>query len=132
MARTEGQRSDLGGVYLEDGIFNPGSVYLDLHSTLRDHLIRESQSVGPTRCTTPSIEGECHTLVGTMTSLPRDEICVTKRLLPGEVEASLALTDEQERMLWVNWLQEVAPWVCWEKKTLFSEIPYLYVTLTVT
>ncbi|KAI8301021.1 Transcription activator AMTR1 [Colletotrichum sp. SAR11_59] len=33
----------------EDGIFLPGSAYHELHSTLRNHLIQEVRSNGPTR-----------------------------------------------------------------------------------
>lgn len=77
-------------------VFRPGSTYLNLHSTLRHHIVQESRSTGPSRADTPCDDyDDDDTAEG-----------------PGSEEgADFSLTEEQEWVLWVNWLDEVAPGV---------------------
>lgn len=84
---------DSGG----DGLFIEGSAYLDLHSTLRHSLIQESLSAEPTRCATPSSQSD-----GGVAGDSYEH---------GGDEPDFILTKEQEGILWVNWLEEVAPGV---------------------
>ena len=89
----------------DDGLFLPGSAYLDLHSTLRHHLFQESRSNAPTRCTTPcDLDDE---LNDGASSHIRDE----RQNAPEDDLPLVELTPEQETLLWVNWLEELAPWV---------------------
>lgn len=85
---------DSGG----DGLFIEGSAYLDLHSTLRHSLIQESLSAEPTRCATPSSQSD-------------DGLADDDSYQHGGDERNFILTKEQEGILWVNWLEEVAPGV---------------------
>ncbi|KAK1585498.1 fungal-specific transcription factor domain-containing protein [Colletotrichum navitas] len=100
----------------EDGIFLPGSAYHELHSTLRNHLIQEVRSNGPTRHASPA---SAHT--------PR------RRSGSGFIDASSgpsssgeaaeAVDDlssdheppclplEEECALWKNWVDEISPWL---------------------
>ncbi|SPO00377.1 related to C6 transcription factor [Cephalotrichum gorgonifer] len=89
----------------EDGLFRPGSTYLNLHCTLRRYLFQESRSTGPTRCSTPCGGSDDTGLDVTYPSV-LDEFGEG-----GEDEPTFVLTKEQERVLWVNWLEEVAPWL---------------------
>ncbi|KAK1972333.1 hypothetical protein LY78DRAFT_391933 [Colletotrichum sublineola] len=100
----------------EDGIFLPGSAYHELHSTLRNHLIQEVRSNGPTRPPSPA---SAHT--------PR------RRSGSGSIDASSSLSSsgepaepvgdtsssheppflplDEECALWKNWVDEIAPWL---------------------
>ena len=89
--------SDLG----EDGLFRPGSTYLNLHSTLRHYLFQESRSTDPTRFTTPCSDSD--------EGAPGE--CLGEVVGKSGEDDSFLLTKEQEGILWVNWLDEVAPWV---------------------
>ena len=99
-------------LYPDDGVFLPGSAYLDLHSTLRNHLIQEGRPGNSTRAAT-------HNLVNDPLTCDSD---LTRPFEPRVIdeEGTFALTEAQESLLWVNWLEEVAPWVsdpsallCW-------------------
>lgn len=77
-------------------VFRPGSTYLNLHSTLRHHIVQESRSTGPSRADTPLDDYDDDDAVGGAGS---------------EEATDFSLTEEQEWVLWVNWLDEVAPGV---------------------
>lgn len=79
--------------HLEDGIFVPGSGYLELHSTLRNHLILEARSGAPTRHGTPDHLGQD----------PGNPI--------DQNSPRVNLPKEEEYTLWKNWLEEIAPWL---------------------
>lgn len=89
----------------EDGLFRPGSAYLDLHSTLRHYIFQESRSTSSTRCPTPCIESDGETADSAYEDTAEAE--------EGTGEPGFVLTKEQEGILWVNWLEEVAPGVSW-------------------
>lgn len=71
----------------DDGIFLPGSEYLELHSTLRNRLILEGRSGTPGPTSNPD-----------QASRPTDT-------------ATAGLSKLEEYMLWKNWLDEIAPWL---------------------
>lgn len=77
----------------QDGIFLPGSEYLELHSTLRNHLILEAKSSVPTRNTTPDDLGQD---LGSLTD---------------QMVARVNISEDEEYSLWKNWLDEIAPWL---------------------
>lgn len=97
----------------EDGIFFPGSTYLDLHSTLRTHLFQESRSVPATRWGSPE---ESELDVTTIESNPVIDPLEAPVLpehsgLSDEASQQPSLTDAEECFLWKNYLDEVSPWV---------------------
>ncbi|KAH8649133.1 hypothetical protein BX600DRAFT_110649 [Xylariales sp. PMI_506] len=110
LTNIEAIDADLVDYTLDDGLFLPGSAYLDLHSTLRSHLIQESNSCTPTRCGTPK-HAEDVPLEGSTTRLSHGQTFVAERSHLVDDDPSLVLTGEQESLLWVNWLEEVAPWL---------------------
>jgi hypothetical protein len=83
----------LSDFHVQDGIFVPGSEYLELHSTLRNHLILEARSSVPTRHCTPEQLGED-------LGVPVDNASVR-----------IKIPEEEEFVLWKNWLEELAPWL---------------------
>lgn len=71
----------------EDGIFLPGSEYLELHATLRNRLILEGRS------STPTQKGNSE-----------------HRIRPTE-SVTAGINKREEYELWKNWLDEIAPWL---------------------
>ena len=102
--------------YLNDSVFLPGSAYLDAHSTFRSHLIHEVRSNVPTREVTPDqplmeqawpLEADCHSgVMGRSTPISMENNISAIPTIP-----SLQLTQEEELLLWKNWLDEIAPWI---------------------
>ncbi|KAH6685887.1 C6 zinc finger domain-containing protein [Plectosphaerella plurivora] len=103
---------------LEDGIFLPGSAFQELHSTLRNHLIQEVKSNGPTRPCSPAVtinpEDEPGTCTGASTLPPvcpsPDPAVRTPRELSTDHEPP-ELSGEEECLLWNNWFEEISPWL---------------------
>lgn len=105
-----------------DGIFLPGSAYLEFHSALRSHTFNAARSAFPSRCGTPEhpeaahaaavsegqLGGECLPSVpntsGTVS--PPDEVALS-RPTPRLSE----LSQQEEFELWKNWVDEIGPWV---------------------
>lgn len=99
-----------------DGIFLPGSAYLEFHSTLRNHTFQAARSTFPSRCGTPERPPTRHVQDNEgQSDLPGDEetegsregTAVSAVPTPSFVE----LTQQQEFELWKNWVDEIAPWV---------------------
>ncbi|KAF6809600.1 hypothetical protein CMUS01_13649 [Colletotrichum musicola] len=96
----------------EDGIFLPGSAYHELHSTLRNHLIQEVRSNGPTRPGSPvsgqnSRRRSIDASSGETSSAEAPEVA-------GEVSSDHEppfLPLEEECALWKNWVDEISPWL---------------------
>ncbi|KAK2060390.1 hypothetical protein LY76DRAFT_604069 [Colletotrichum caudatum] len=100
----------------EDGIFLPGSAYHELHSTLRNHLIQEVRSNGPTR---PSSPASAHSPRRTSRSGSIDaspgpsssgEAAETVPEISSDHEPPF-LPLEEECALWKNWVDEISPWL---------------------
>lgn len=103
---------------LEDGIFLPGSAYHELHSTLRNHLIQEVRSNGPTRACSPADT----TCIRVSNDNDNDEDSsssssglalpsVPPHPSPSPDHEPLRLSGEDEVALWKNWFEEISPWV---------------------
>lgn len=97
----------------EDGIFLPGSEYLELHSTLRSRLMQEVKSLCPSWRGTPDDLGPAR-----LATVPADFGTVTNAQqrdyehgheMPNPIPADLP--KDVEYTLWKNWLEEIAPWL---------------------
>lgn len=99
---------------LDDGIFKPGSSYLELHSTLRNRIFETARSAAPTRSPSPEAHvdernfqrgNEQQNVHMHLTSSAQQDMTVTST--PNAAE----LTSQEGYELWKNWTDEVAPWV---------------------
>ncbi|KAH7382922.1 fungal-specific transcription factor domain-containing protein [Cadophora sp. MPI-SDFR-AT-0126] len=92
----------------QDGIFLPGSVFQEFHSTLRDHLIYTARSNCPTRVGTPELQ---------VPDQPVNERLASRgegTEIDPESNASsraLEITPQREYVLWKAWINELAPWL---------------------
>ncbi len=106
-------------LFADDGIFLPGSAYLELHSALRNHIFDTARSTYPSRWPTPTLaEGNVDEVPevrtqqishiapdagGSQTEQTAQSSDTTPRLIE--------LTNQEEYVLWKNWVDEIAPWV---------------------
>jgi hypothetical protein len=97
-------------LFVDDGIFLPGSAYLELHSALRSHIFDTARSAYPSRCPTPS-PGPCNVDEEPEAS-PAPYADQTSLELSDTTPRSVELTKQEEYVLWKNWVDEIAPWVC--------------------
>jgi hypothetical protein len=107
-------------LFIDDGIFLPGSAYLELHSALRNHIFDTARSAYPSRWPTPSpgsypsdetAEASAQPVGHTASSLNRaDQSAQLSDTTT--TPKSIELTKEEEYLLWKNWVDEIAPWVC--------------------
>ncbi|OHF00466.1 hypothetical protein CORC01_04216 [Colletotrichum orchidophilum] len=96
----------------EDGIFLPGSAYHELHSTLRNHLIQEVRSNGPTRPASPASGENTRPRSIDTSSGPCSSNEAAEAV--GEVSSDHeppSLPLEEECALWKNWVDEISPWL---------------------
>ncbi|KAM6536114.1 hypothetical protein FALCPG4_005632 [Fusarium falciforme] len=92
------------------GIFLPGSAYHELHSTLRNHLIQEVRSNGPTRPASPwSGQNSRRRSVGSGDE-PKaaEETPEPAGDVSGHEPPFLVV---EECALWKNWIDEISPWL---------------------
>ncbi|KAH6853135.1 Dak1 domain-containing protein [Chaetomium sp. MPI-CAGE-AT-0009] len=112
-----------GQPFADDGIFLPGSAYLELHSALRNHIFDTARSTYPSRCPTPNNEAcdadevddeeasevrthqSSHTAAAT--SGPAENVVQSSNTTPIFID----LTKQEEYVLWKNWVDEIAPWL---------------------
>ncbi|GJC78535.1 thiamine biosynthesis regulatory protein [Colletotrichum liriopes] len=96
----------------EDGIFLPGSAYHELHSTLRNHLIQEVRSNGPTRPASPASGQNSRRRSIDASSGPSSsgEAAETVGEISSDHEPPF-LPLEEECALWKNWVDEISPWL---------------------
>lgn len=105
-----------------DGIFLPGSAYLEFHSALRSHTFYAARSAFPSRCGTPELPETAHTTVRSE-GQPAEE-CLPSNPHTSDTVASLddvalsrptprlsELSQQEEFELWKNWVDEIGPWV---------------------
>lgn len=106
----------------QDGIFLPGSAYLEFHSALRSHTFNAARSAFPSRCGTPEHADAAHATAGSESQLggdclpsipntsdtvsPLDDVALS-RPTPRLSE----LSQQEEFELWKNWVDEIGPWV---------------------
>ncbi|KAK4033253.1 dihydroxyacetone kinase [Parachaetomium inaequale] len=110
-------------LFAGDGIFLPGSAYLELHSALRNHIFDTARSTYPSRWPTPSPAearlggGDEGTQVGAQqTSHTAPDTTggqgeETTELLSDTTPRFIELTNQEEYVLWKNWVDEIAPWL---------------------
>jgi len=109
-------------LFADDGIFLPGSAYLELHSALRHHIFDTARSAYPSRLPTPD-PGPYHVddeIVDVNTEQQPHH--ATLHAAPSEHPQSaqpsdttpitIELTKQEEFVLWKNWVDEIALWVC--------------------
>ncbi|KAH8894397.1 hypothetical protein GQ53DRAFT_717123 [Thozetella sp. PMI_491] len=105
--------------FAEDGIFLPGSAYLELHSVLRSHIFDTARSNYPSRLTTPSlISSHNEDPVAASTDVQRAAHTASftgqaeqNELSSSATPTSIELTKEEEYTLWKNWVEEISPWL---------------------
>ncbi|KAK4152584.1 Dak1 domain-containing protein, partial [Chaetomidium leptoderma] len=124
LAHVESDIPEAAGIspeqlFADDGIFLPGSAYLELHSALRNHIFDTARSTYSSRWPTPSLaEGGVDEVLEVRTQQ-------TSHIAPdaggGQTEQTaqssdttprlIELTNQEEYVLWKNWVDEIAPWL---------------------
>ncbi|GAW14676.1 hypothetical protein ANO14919_040790 [Xylariales sp. No.14919] len=96
-----------------DGIFLPGSTYLELHSTLRDHIFDTARSTQSSRAVSPRIIHGTNAI-----DSPVETDCETTPIGPENAISPPTPTPlfaelewQEEYKLWKNWVDEIAPWL---------------------
>jgi hypothetical protein len=102
-------------LFADDGIFLPGSAYLELHSVLRNHMFETARSTYPSRWPSPKSPGYDTDVPVINSTRETGEASLgapdeTSHQL-GATPKPAELTPEQEFVLWENWVDEIAPWV---------------------
>ncbi|KAF4220912.1 hypothetical protein CNMCM8980_005337 [Aspergillus fumigatiaffinis] len=98
----------------EDGVFLPGSDYLELHSTLRNHLMQEARSRYPSRRNSTDSAGPARSSLGRegFTTVPVQQLRDYEDYsLMSNDQIPVDLPKDVECVLWKNWLEEIAPWL---------------------
>ncbi|KAI1737234.1 hypothetical protein F4680DRAFT_468243 [Xylaria scruposa] len=97
----------------DDGIFLPGSTYLELHSTLRDRIFDTTLAAQSSSAASPRILGG-DDMTDTYTQVDHE----TASIGPGNPISPPASTPlfaelewQEEYKLWKNWVDEIAPWL---------------------
>ena len=96
----------------DDGIFLPGSMYQEFHKALRNSMFHTARSVPATRHQSPErpLEGA----PGSWSNLPPQSPQIAPvSLLPDSdgPRTPPELTQEQEYVLWKNWIEEISAWL---------------------
>ncbi|KAF2492524.1 hypothetical protein BU16DRAFT_465941 [Lophium mytilinum] len=103
---------DYGDPLFEDGLFIPGSTYLELHSTLRTHIINTARSNAPSRHVSPGLESVTHAHSAPTWNPSRRSSATLPDLQPQNgIYKAVDLPPLEEYELWKNWIDEVAPWL---------------------
>lgn len=122
VAFNEDQQT-VDGSPASDGIFIPGSAYLEFHSALRNHTLHVTRSTFPSRCGTPDRLAVDHDQQETSEQCPdlaleREDVIDAASVEPEDTALSavptpsfVELSQQQEYELWKNWVDEIAPWV---------------------
>lgn len=105
-----------------DGIFLPGSAYLEFHSALRSHTFYAARSAFPSRCGTPECPETAHAT--TRAEGQSVEECLPPNPHTADTVSALddvtlsrttprlsELSQQEEFELWKNWVDEIGPWV---------------------
>ncbi|KAK4106416.1 Dak1-domain-containing protein [Parathielavia hyrcaniae] len=122
LPHVEGDMPGAGSIspeqlFVDDGIFLPGSTYLELHSVLRNHIFDTARSTYPSRWPTPSPPCE-------VDAVPEPIPQRTSDAQPAAAEQGehashssdttpryIELTKQEEYVLWKNWVDEIATWL---------------------
>ncbi|KAG6366711.1 hypothetical protein INS49_000890 [Diaporthe citri] len=90
-----------------DGIFLPGSAYLEFHSALRSHTFYAARSALPSRCGTPECPETAHAATRAEDTVSALDDVALSRPTPRLSE----LSQQEEFELWKNWVDEIGPWL---------------------
>lgn len=98
----------------DDGIFLPGSTYLELHSTLRNRIFDTARSTQSCRDASPRIPIDAEDVIDSYAQIdyeaasiqPEDPIST-----PASTPLFAELEQQEEYKLWKNWVDEIGPWV---------------------
>lgn len=105
-----------------DGIFLPGSAYLEFHSALRSHTFNAARSAFPSRCGTPESPETAHTTIRAEGQSVEENLSLnvhTSETVSPLEDVALSrptprlseLSQQEEFELWKNWVDEIGPWV---------------------
>ncbi|KAI0909178.1 fungal-specific transcription factor domain-containing protein [Ustulina deusta] len=98
----------------DDGIFLPGSTYLELHSTLRNRILDTTRSAHSSRATSPRIPVDGYDTRESYTEGDYEAPSIGPNNLispPASTPLFVELEWQEEYKLWKNWVDEIAPWL---------------------
>lgn len=135
-----------------DGIFLPGSAYLEFHSALRSHTFYAARSAFPSRCGTPECPETAHAT--TRAEGQSVQECLPPNAHTSDTVSALddvalsrptprlsELSQQEEFELWKNWVDEIGPWVSvplistidFSRRTVrLTHIPFSLTNLTIS
>ncbi|KAI0447876.1 hypothetical protein F4803DRAFT_571521 [Xylaria telfairii] len=98
----------------DDGIFLPGSTYLELHSALRNRIFDTARSTQSCRDASPRTPMDADDVIDSYAQIdyeaasiePEDPISP-----PASTPLFAELEQREEYKLWKNWVDEIAPWL---------------------
>ena len=93
-----------------DGIFLPGSAYLQLHSTLRDRMFDTAKSRAVTPEPQPQVSNSLSGIAAPVINYPELNL-IDQPVNTTPIPAIEGLTQLVEYKLWKNWTDEIAPWL---------------------
>ncbi|KAI0970425.1 hypothetical protein F4678DRAFT_139169 [Xylaria arbuscula] len=97
-----------------DGIFLPGSTYLELHSTLRNRILDTARSTYSSRAASPKLHVGVDNAIDGYTEIEYDALSIEPGIPispPAPTPLNSELEWEEEYKLWKNWVDEIAPWL---------------------
>ncbi|KAI1870413.1 uncharacterized protein JN550_005341 [Neoarthrinium moseri] len=117
MSSVSNSSSPASHISPEDGVFVPGSAYFEFHSALRNHTFQAARSAFPTRPGSPEdpftpssqIYAVQHFHVHDTTSNATCSSEAARLSVP--TSQFTDLTQQEEHLLWKNWVDEIAPWL---------------------
>ncbi|RYC55523.1 hypothetical protein CHU98_g10687 [Xylaria longipes] len=98
----------------DDGIFLPGSTYLELHSTLRNRIFDTARSAQSCRGASPRSPIGADDMVDSYTQVDHETASIGPEspIWPPTFTPLFAeLEWQEEYKLWKNWVDEIAPWL---------------------
>lgn len=132
-ARAYGEQGT-GASPASDGIFMPGSAYLQFHSALRNHTFHAARSAFPSRCASPEravsqygredVADFAQSLGAPIADIAIFGDASTLSTVP--TPAFVELSQQHEYELWKNWVDEIAPWVRILAAYTTTAIPFLF------
>lgn len=93
----------------EDGIFLPGSLYEELHTTLRQNILSTARPQHPSYQVTPARHANGENIASS--DNVASETGHAFELGPADPEAEVVLDPLHEYVLWKNWINEIAEWL---------------------
>ncbi|KAJ3577922.1 hypothetical protein NPX13_g2649 [Xylaria arbuscula] len=100
--------------HYDDGIFLPGSTYLELHSTLRDRIFDTARSAQTSRAPSPGIVISTGDAIDGFGDVNYEGPSVGSEVPPSPPTSTPLFAElewQDEYNLWKNWVDEIAPWV---------------------